>query len=223
MAELVLYNYFRSSTSYRVRIALHYKNLSFEYKPVHLLNDGGEQYKSTYANLNPMSEVPTLIHDGLTIAQSMAIIEYLDEMFPHPALFPKEPHQKARIRQFCENINSFMHPLGNLKVLQHLEKKHGYTAQDKEQWVQHWLQKGFLALENMVKKNHGTYCFGNEVTAADLFLVPQIFAAKRFNVDLEPYTKLNKINENALALECFQMAHPMRQVDTPEAEKLISK
>ena len=220
MTELTLYNYFRSSTSYRVRIALHYKNLNFTYKPVHLINDGGEQHKSAYKNLNPMSEVPTLIHEGLPLSQSMAIIEYLDEVFPHPGLFPREAQKRARLRQFCENINSFMHPLTNLKVLQYLEVKHGYTQVNKEEWVTVWSKKGFEATENFLKKTAGRFCFGDEVTAADLFLIPQIFSAQRFKLDLSPYPLAMKINENCLSLDYFKKAHPYRQVDTPENEKV---
>lgn len=215
MAELALYNYFRSSTSYRVRIALHCKNLLFDYKPVHLLNEGGEQNKAAYAQLNPLKEVPTLVHKGKSLGQSMAIIEYLDEVFPKPLLFPQDPLLKAQVRQFCENINSFMHPLGNLKVLQYLESKHAYSTTDKEAWVQHWLKKGFEALESAAEKTHGKYCFGDEITAADLFLVPQIFTAERFKVDLNPYVTLSKINQQALELDFFQKAHPSKQIDTP--------
>ncbi len=221
MTELTLYNYFRSSTSYRVRIALHYKNLSFKYHPVHLINSGGEQHQVDYKNLNSMAEVPTLVHEGLTLSQSMAIIEYLDEVFPHPGLLPREPQKRARIRQFCENINSFMHPLTNLKVLQYLESKHGYTAQDKEEWVSVWAKKGFEANENFLRKTYGSFCFGNEVTAADLFLIPQVFSAQRFKIDMSAYPIITKINENCLALDSFKKAHPLRQVDTPENEKIV--
>jgi len=220
MSALILYNYFRSSTSYRARIALHYKNLKFDYRPVHLLNDGGEQHKSEYISLNSMSEVPTLVHGKLTLSQSVAIIEYLDEVFPAPPLFPDDPARKALVRQFCENINSFLHPLSNLKVLQHLESRHGYTQDDKAQWVSLWAAKGLTALEDILKKNSGTYCFGDEITTADLFLVPQVFSAQRFKVDLNPYPLLMKINETCLKHEAFIKAHPLRQVDTPATERI---
>lgn len=220
MAELVLYNYFRSSTSYRVRIALHYKNIEFKYEPVHLLNNGGEQNKADYKNLNPMSEVPTLVHEGMPLSQSMAIIEYLDEMFTSHRLFPQDAQKKARVRQFCENINSFTHPLTNLKVLQYLETKHGYTSSDKEIWSQHWLKKGFEAFEKNLKKTHGHYCFGDQITAADLFLIPQVFSAKRFKFSVEEYPLINQINNRALDHEAFIKAHPLRQIDTPAEEKI---
>ncbi|MEK6774073.1 MAG: maleylacetoacetate isomerase [Bdellovibrionota bacterium] len=220
MSELVLYNYFRSSTSYRVRIALHFKNLDFKYEPVHLINNGGEQHKTEYTNLNPMAEVPTLVHDGMTLAQSMAIIEYLDEVFPRPSLFPADSQKRARIRQFCENINSFMHPVCNLKILQYLETKHAYTQAQKEEWISIWSKKGFEACENILKKTHGQFCFGDEVSAADLFLIPQIFSAQRFKVDLSPYPLLLKINAHCLSLDFFKKAHPFCQPDTPAADKI---
>lgn len=215
MASLELYNYFRSSTSYRVRIALHFKNLSFEYHPVHLLNKGGEQHADNYKRWNPMAEVPTLIHEGKSIAQSVAIIEYLEEVFPKPALLPSSPLLRAQVRQFCENINSFLHPLSNLKVLQYLEKSHQYDQTKKDQWVNHWAQKGLTALENTLKQTAGTFCFGDQVTAADVFLVPQIFSAERFHVPLENFPICKKINAHCLTLEPFKKAHPYRQVDTP--------
>lgn len=222
MSELILYNYFRSSTSYRVRIALNYKNLKFEYRAVHLLNDGGEQHKENYKNLNPMAEVPSLVHNGVTISQSMAIVEYLDEVYPKPQLFPKDPYKRAQVRQFCENINSFMHPVCNLKILQYLEKKHGYSQTDKEEWIAHWSKHGFEATENILRKNASKFCFGNEITAADLFLIPQVFSAVRFKVDLEKYPLVKKINEHCLSLDFFKKSHPYQQPDTPENERVIS-
>ena len=220
MSELILYNYFRSSTSYRVRIALNYKKLKYQYNAVHLLNNGGEQHNSDYKKLNPMSEVPTLIHNGATLGQSMAIIEYLDEVFPNPRLFPQDPQKRAQVRQFCENFNSFMHPVCNLKILQYLESKHGYGQPEKEGWIAHWSKKGFEANENFLQKTHGKYCFGDEVTAADLFLIPQVFSAQRFKVDLTDYPLIRKINDNCLALDFFKDAHPYRQVDTPKEEQV---
>lgn len=220
MASLTLYNYFRSSTSYRVRLALHYKNLSFEYKPVHLLNNGGEQHQAEYKALNPMGEVPTLIHDKKALGQSMAIIEYLDEVFPQNPLYPKDAFKKAQVRQFCENINSFMHPLSNLKVLQYLEKNHQYDQAQKENWISIWLTKGFAALESVLEKESGTYCFGNQITAADMFLVPQVFSAKRFNVSLEAFPLCQKINNECEKLEAFKKAHPLRQPDTPPENRI---
>ena len=218
MASLTLYNYFRSSTSYRVRIALYHKNLNFEYKAVHLLNHGGEQNSEAYKTLNPMSEVPTLVHNHKNIGQSMAIIEYLEEVFPQSPLFSKDPSEKAQIRQFCENINSFMHPMGNLKVLQYLGDHFKYTQQQKEEWMAHWNHRGYAALEKILKTTSGKFCFADQITAADTFLIPQIFTSLRFNVDLANYPLCRKIYENCKSVEAFQKAHPLNQPDSPKAE-----
>jgi maleylacetoacetate isomerase len=214
-SDLVLYNYFRSSTSYRVRIALNLKKLDYTYVPVHLLREGGEQHKSQYRALNPQGEVPTLVHKGQSLAQSLAILVYLDDLQPTPPLFPKESLLKAQIWQFCENINSFLHPLSNLKVLQKLEIDHGFTQGMKNQWVHHWYSQGFKALEVMLEKYSQRFSFGPNITAADVLLVPALFTAERFKVDLEPFPLCRKINKECLNLEAFQKAHPSCQPDTP--------
>ncbi len=219
MSQITLYNYFRSSPSYRVRIALYHKGLHFEYKAVHLLNNGGEHHTAEYKKINPQEEVPSLIHDGNVIAQSVAIIEYLDEVFPQKHLLPNSAVLRAQVRQFCENINSFMHPVCNLKIQQYLEVKHGYGPSQKEDWIQHWSKQGFEALEKILQKNCGKFCFGDEVTSADLFLIPQVFSAKRFKVDMSAYPLINKIEKNCLDLEAFKKAHPMNQPDTPAEMK----
>jgi len=214
MGSLVLYNYFRSSTSYRVRLALHLKGLEFEYKPIHLLK--GEQHSPEYRRINPLGGVPTLVHNGKYIPESFAIMEYLEEVFPEPSLFPKDAYLKARIRQVCEVINSFMHPMGNLKTLQYLEKHLGYTQEQKEEWFRHWAAQGLETLETTLKEFAGTYSFGDQVTMADLFVVPQLVTCQRFKMDLSKYPTLVKISENCNKLEAFQKAHPFKQIDTPE-------
>ncbi len=195
------------------------KGLAYDYKAVHLLNGGGEQHSTEYRKLNPLGEVPTLVHNGKAISQSFAIIEYLEDVQAKPALFPQDPYLKAKVRQFCENINSFLHPLSNLKVLQKFEKDFKYTTEQKNEWVQHWYAQGFKALEEMLREFSGTYCFGDQVTAADVMLIPCIFTAKRFQVNLDAYPLCLKINENCLKLETFKKAHPSRQPDTPDSEK----
>jgi maleylacetoacetate isomerase len=216
MAQLKLYNYFRSSTSYRARIALHLKKLDFEYKPVHLLNNGGEQHSAEYRALNPVGGIPTLIDGDKVISQSFAIIEYLDEAFPQTyQLMPKETYLRAKVRQVCENINADIHPLQNLKVMQYLEKKNQYTQEQKDEWAQKWIKEGFEAAENILKPFAKTYAFGDQVTAADVFIVPQLFSAERFKVDISKYPILFQIGQNCAKLEAFQKAHPMKQVDTP--------
>lgn len=218
MSRLVLYNYFRSSTSYRVRIALHLKNLSFEYLPINLLK--GEQHSIEYRKINPLGGVPTLVHESKIIPESFAIIEYLEEIFPESPLLPHDAYLRARVRQFCEVINSFMHPMGNLKTLQYLERNHAYTQEQKEQWVQHWAHQGLEVLEKTLQEFAQTYCFGNTVTMADIFLIPQILTCQRFKVDMTNYPTLLKINENCLKLESFKKAHPFRQIDTPAEFKI---
>ncbi len=214
MAPLTLYNYFRSSTSYRVRIALYWKNLDFNYAPINLLK--GEQHSESYLRINKLGGVPTLEHRGRFISESVAILEYLEECFPQKSLMPKDLYTRALVRQVGEVINSFLHPMGNLKTLQYLEKKHGYDQMAKEEWIQYWAPQGLEALEVLLKSHSGVYCFGDQVTHADLMLVPQLLTCARFKVNLQPYTLLNRINENCLELDAFQKAHPFKQIDTPE-------
>lgn len=216
MDKLVLFNYFRSSTSYRVRLALEVKKLSYEYKPVHLLNNGGEQHSAEYRALNPMGGVPTLVHGKNVLGQSIAIIEYLDDAFPQSyQLFAKDPYKKALIKQFCENINADMHAYGNLRTIQYLEKNFSANEEQKTQWIHSWTSAGLAACEKMLEKHSGLFCFGDEITAADLFLVPQIFTANRFKVPLENFPLITKIVNHCNSLEAFKKAHPFCQIDTP--------
>jgi len=217
MAEFILHNYFRSSTSYRARIALNYKNIPFEYKAVHLLK--GEQFSPEYRKLNPIGGIPTLIHNGKVIPDSYAIIEYLEEIAPTPPLLPKDPYIRARIRQVCEIVNSSMHPMGNLKVLRHLEETMGYTQEQKDIWVQYWGHIGLDALEKNLQEFAGIYSFGDTITMADLFIVPQIVTCQRFKIDTGKYKLLTKIFDNCQKLEAFVKAHPFRQPDTPEENR----
>lgn len=218
MTDITLYNYFRSSTSYRVRIVLHYKQIEFSYKPVHLLKN--EQRSKDYLQVNPLGGVPALFHNSHYISESMAICEYLEEVFPEHPLLPKDSFMRAKIRQFCEIINSFMHPMGNLKTLKQLETQHSYSQEEKDAWVQYWIHQGLEALEEVIKDYAGNYCFGDQVTFAEAFLIPQLFTAKRFNVDISQYTLLSKINDNCLKLQAFHLSHPLRQIDTPEDLKI---
>ncbi len=215
MSDLALYNYFRSSASYRVRIALHLKNLAFDYRPVHLLNNGGEQHKPEYRNLNPAGEVPTLVHQGKAISQSMAILLYLDEVFPQHRLFPQDPYLKSKVIQFCEGINCTQ-PYQNLKTQTFLDKEMGLDPTKKNIWLKHWLVANLESSEKMLQEFAGSYCFGGHVTAADLFLIPQLFAVQRFQIEFQSYPNISRVNENCLQLEAFQKAHPGRQIDTPE-------
>lgn len=216
MPQLKLYNYFRSSTSYRVRIALAFKNLKYEYIPIHLLNNGGEQNSAAYRSLNPMGGVPTLEHDGKLISQSFAIIEYIDEVFKtSPSLLPADPFLKAKVRQACEIINADTHPLHNLKVLAFLENTYGANEENKQHWMNRWIVDGLTAFTKTIQPYAGQYCFGDKITAADLFLVPQMVTAVRFKVDISQFLLLKEIYDRCLQIEAFNSAHPFRQPDTP--------
>lgn len=216
MAEFVLYNYFRSSASHRVRIAMNLKNLNYEYKAVHLINNGGEQHNEEYKKLNPSEQVPTLIHNGRALGQSMAIIQYLDEVSPAKKLFPTDPYEKARVIQFCEIINSGIQPLHNLAVINDLQKR-GFSEDTKDEYVIQVIRRGLNAMEKFLKDSAGTYCFGGNVSAADAFLVPQVFSAKRFKSSPEDFPTVMHVFENCGKLEAFQNAEPMRQIDAPKS------
>ncbi len=223
MNTLKLYNYFRSSTSYRVRIALELKKLTYEYIPIHLLNNGGEQNSDDFRKINPMGGVPTLIHDDQSpLAQSSAILEYLDEAFPQSyQLMPKDLLIRAKIREFCQIINSEMHPYGNLKTTQYLENNFKITTEEKIKWLHHWFNLGFSALEKILEKNSQKYCFQNEITAADIYLIPHAVSALRFEFDVSKYQNINRICKTCQEIESFRVAHPFRQIDTPDDLRII--
>ncbi len=220
-SEIVLYNYFRSSTSYRVRCALNVKKLHYTYKPVHLLNNGGEQNQKAYRDINPMGGVPTLIHNGSTIAQSYAIVQYLEDAFPDtPNLFPKKPFDKALVNQFCQIINADLHSYANLKTLQYLEKKFGVAEAARTEWIYYWFENGFQALEIFLQKYGGQYSYGDEVTAADCFLVPLVFTAQRFKMETSKFKKLTEVTNHLNMRLDIMTAHPFRQPDTPDEFRL---
>jgi len=206
-----LYSYFRSSASYRVRIALHWKALNFEYIPVHLVQ--GAQRTEEFRRINPMAHVPALEHDGFLIAESMAIIQYLDDVFPTKRLFPTSPREKAQVLQLCEVVNSGIQPLQNLKVQKLLEGTYGWQKADSDGFVRHWIQEGLANLERLLERTAGSYCFGDEVTAADCFVVPQCVTAKRFNVDFAALPNVARVFAKATELEAFKRAHPEKQPD----------
>jgi maleylacetoacetate isomerase len=215
MSEFILYSYFRSSASYRVRIALNLKNIAYEYRAVHLLNNGGEQRSDEYRKLNPSEQVPTLIHKGRALGQSMAIVEYLDSVHPSPRLFSEDAFQKALVIQACEIVNSGVQPLHNLIVLQELGKRFSATDEQKNDWTAFWIQRSLLALENFLQPHAGDFCFGHAVTAADCFLMPHLANADRFKVSLAPYPTLKRVRANCDKLAAFQKAAPGVQPDTP--------
>ena len=205
-----LYDYYRSSSCYRVRIALNIKHIHYETLSVHLINQGGEQHQSTYMALNPQGLVPTLDENGHILTQSLAIIEYLDEINPSPALLPQNPLARAQVRSIAMMIACDMHPLNNLRVLQQLREQFQATENQVMEWYHHWLKNGFDAVENTLKKltRKKHFCYGNEVSLADVCLIPQVYNAKRFNFPMENYPRIFDINEHCLTLPAFTRAAP---------------
>ncbi|XP_051872055.1 maleylacetoacetate isomerase isoform X2 [Pristis pectinata] len=205
----VLYSYFRSSCSWRVRIALAFKGIEYEQVAVNLIKDGGQQHSNSFKALNPMKQVPTLSIDGIVLSQSMAIIHYLEETRPSPRLLPTDPKKRAQVRMISDHITSGIQPLQNLLVLQRLGEE------QRLEWAQHFITNGLQALESLLQQMSGRYCVGDEVTMADLCLVPQVYNAIRFKVDLAPFPSITKINNSLLELEPFKVSHPSCQPDSP--------
>lgn len=212
---LKLYDYFRSSASYRVRIALNLKQLDYEAIPIHLVNQGGEQFSQAYQDINPLSVVPSLDDHGRTVTQSLAIIEYLEELHPQPALLPSDPFEKAQVRSFAYTIAADIHPINNLRILKYLTGELHLTDDQKLKWIQHWITIGFTALEKSLAKNPKPteFAFGNTVTLADICLVPQMFNARRFHCDLSAYPNLCRIDDNCQKLNAFLQARPVETVN----------
>ncbi|TAM03407.1 MAG: maleylacetoacetate isomerase [Paraburkholderia sp.] len=211
-----LYSYFRSSAAYRVRIALNLKGLPYEYVPVHLLRDGGEQLKPAYRQINADGIVPTLIDDEQhAIQQSLAIIEYLDETHPEPPLLPKRPVDRAHVRALALQVACEIHPLNNLRVLKYLKHTLGVDGTAKDAWYRHWIESGFETLERRLASDPrtGKLCYGDTPTLADLCLVPQVFNASRFEIDTSRYATIERIYDYASQLEAFARAAPGVQPD----------
>ncbi len=203
-----LYNYFRSSASFRVRIALALKDLPYEYVPVHLVK--GEHTQPPYQALAPAGLVPTLVLDNQeALSQSLAIIEYLDEVHPQPALLPSDAIGRARVRALAQSIACEIHPLNNLRVLKYLVKELKLDEQAKSTWYRHWVRTGLEAFEReLAQLPAGTYCYGDTPTLADCCLVPQIFNGRRFDVDFSGLTRTMAAFDACMALEAFQKAQP---------------
>lgn len=211
-----LYTYFRSSAAYRVRIALNLKGLDYESIPVHLVKNGGEQKSPEYLAKNPQGLVPLFETDSAeTISQSLAIIEYLEEIHPEPALLPSDALERARVRALALAVAADLHPLNNLRVLQRLSNELQVTDEQKSQWYQHWVKQGFTALEAMLTEANGTgdFCHGNQPSIADCCLIPQVYNAERFKCQMDDYPTIQRITENCLALDAFQKAVPENQAD----------
>lgn len=216
-----LYSYWRSSAAYRVRIALNLKNLPYEYVPVSLIAAGGQQHAPVYHEINPQDFVPVLADGERVVRQSMAIIEYLEETYHHSGyvLMPPAARERARVRAIAQLIGCDIHPLNNLRVFDYLEREFKLSAAQKSSWIHHWINEGFVALENLLKRNPGTgeFCEGDEPSLADCCLVPQVYSARRFGVDISRYPTIERVSNRCLKLDEFARAQPERQPDAPTA------
>ena len=210
-----LYGFFRSSASYRVRIALNLKELQYEQLPIHLRRGGGEQFNARYKAINPQALVPALEHDRRVLIQSLAIMEYLNELYPKPPLLPETPAGRALVRSMALVVACEIHPIQNLRVLVYLKNNLKHSDEEVNRWAQHWINLGLSALEQMVvaQPKHGSFCFGESPTIADICLIPQLANARRFNCDLAEFPTLMRIEEQCLALPAFANAAPEKQPD----------
>lgn len=213
---MLLYDYFRSSAAFRVRIALALKGITVERRFVHLLRDGGEQKQPAYLSKNPQGLVPSLeLDDGTVLTQSLAIIDYLETLQPEPRLVPADPVAAAHVRAAALVIACEMHPLGNLRVLAYLERKLDQDKRAIEKWRAHWVTLGFEALEALIRP--GPFCFGATPTLADVCLAPQVFYAQRFGIGLEAYPKVCAAVAACADHPAFRAAHPAAQPDAGSA------
>ena len=218
--SLKLYTYFRSSASFRVRIALNLKGLEVDMAPIHLLRQGGEHLTEQFRRINPEALVPALVDEedengSQVMTQSLAIMEYLDEMYPEPPLLPAAPLDRAYVRSIALSIACDIHPLNNLRVLRYLVRDLKVSEDDKNAWYRHWCEQGLASLEARVSADGraGNFCFGDTPTLADCCLVPQIFNARRLDCDLSGMPTLLRITEHCATVDAFAMAEPSRQPD----------
>ncbi|MBT2132288.1 maleylacetoacetate isomerase [Aliiroseovarius lamellibrachiae] len=210
---LKLYTYWRSTAAYRVRIALNLKGIEVEQTSVHLVKDGGEQHSAEYVAKNPTHLVPSLeLEDGTVLAQSLAIIDYLETLQPDPALLPKDPVLRAKVLAAAHVVAMDIHPVNNLRVAAHLGATFGATPEDKQAWMCHWMTVGFEALEQMVRQDT-KFAFGDTPSLADICLVAQYYNARRWGLDLTPYPRLTEIEQTCLAVPAFANAAPEVQFD----------
>ena len=210
-----LYTYFRSSAAYRVRIALNLKGLKYEAVPVHLLRGGGEQLQANYIKMNPSGLVPTFQDDYITLTQSMAILEYLEDEYPQVPLMPRDAAGRARVRELAQIVACDIHPVNNLRVLRYLVHELGLSDEAKTQWYRHWLVGGLDVLEKHLARDPsaGPLCHGYLPTIADCFLVPQVFNAQRQGIDISAYPNIARINAACAEIPAFVAAHPSNQPD----------
>ena len=210
-----LYTFFRSSASFRVRIALNLKGLTYDQVPIHLRRGGGEQLMANYRAINPQALLPTLEDSGRHLAQSLAIIEYLDETHPNPPLLPKSAADRALVRSMALVIGCEVHPIQNLRVLNYVKKEYNQTDEQVNRWAQHWIDLGLGALEQMITAQtaRGKFCFGDSPTLADICLVPQLGNARRFGCDVSRYPSILSIEKTCVAIPAFADAAPEKQPD----------
>lgn len=210
-----LFTYFRSSAAYRARIALNLKGLKVDYRFVHLVKDGGQQHNPEFRAVNPQGFVPALVDHGHVLTQSIAIIEYLEETHPNPPLLPKDPLGRARVRAMALAIACDIHPLQNTRVTKYLEQELKADEAARRKWIGRWITEGFAALETLIAAGGGggTCCHGDMPTMADVLLVPQMFSARRFGVDVAQFKTLERIDAHLQTLKPFQDAHPSKQPD----------
>ena len=214
-AALTLYSYWRSSAAYRVRIGLNLKGLDYALVPVHLVRDGGQQHAPDYAALNPQQLVPALRDGERVLTQSLAILEYLEETRPQPPLLPVDAAGRARVRALAQLVACDIHPLNNLRVLQFFDRQWNVPQAERDDWVLHWMREGFAAMETMLaaSPDTGRYCHGDMPGLADCCLLPQLYNARRFTLDLAPFPTLRRIEAACLQLPAFDAARPENQPD----------
>ncbi|ERL55132.1 maleylacetoacetate isomerase [Psychrobacter aquaticus] len=212
-----LYSYFRSSTSYRTRIAMNLKGLEYDYVAVNLAQD--EQLNAAFKSINPQGLVPVLQSDDLLLYQSPAILEWLEEVYPENPLLPKDAIGRMHVRAISAMIGCDMHPINNRRILQYLRNELSVDEDDVMVWCNRWISEGFEALETRLAedKNRGKFCYGNHPTFADCYLIPQVSSARRFKVDLNPYPNIVEIDTYCRKLKAFADADPMMQPDAPKA------
>ena len=215
MSELVLHGYWRSGTSYRARIALNLKNLAYRQVGVDLRT--GAQSQAAFTELNPQGLVPALITPEGVLTQSPAILEWLEETYPHPPLLPAAPFARAEVRAMCALIGCDIHPLQNLRVLKALRSDYGADEAAVQAWPRRWITAGFDALERLVERRGGSYAFGDAVTLADVYLAPQVYSAARFGVELASWPRIRAVAERAALHPAFVQARPDAQPDADAA------
>jgi maleylacetoacetate isomerase len=218
--SLKLYSYWRSSAAFRVRIALNLKGLVYDIVPVHLTDAGGQQHAASFHEINPQELIPVLVDGVRVIRQSMAIVEYLDEVYDgERKILPVTARERARVRALAQIVACDIHPLNNLRVMQYLEREFNTPQVERERWTQHWMREGFAAFESLLADNPSTgiFCEGDEPTLADICLVPQVYNAQRWSVDMTDFPLIRRINEECMKLDAFERAKPENQPDAPKS------